>query len=121
MRLAGKRTNSRSKLPTTSADWSALIPVLPGEGPRSRALYSAIRRLMETGAVPAGAKLPTTRDLAGRFGLSRSAAIAAFEMLLSDGFAEARVGAGTFFAALVPRLPQDRVSPRPPDPLPPPA
>ena len=71
--------------------------------------------------MPAGAKLPTTRDLAGRFGLSRSAAIAAFEMLLSDGFAEARIGAGTFVAALVPRLPQDRASPRPPDPLPAPA
>ena len=98
-------------MPTTSADWSALIPVLPGEGPRAQALYSAIRRLIETGAVPAGAKLPTTRDLAGRFGLSRAAAIAAFEMLVSEGFAEARIGAGTFVAGLVPHLPQDQAAP----------
>ncbi len=121
MRLAQKRTNSRSKLPTTSADWSALIPVLPGEGPRPKALYSAIRRLIETGAVPAGAKLPTTRDLAGRFNLSRAAAVAAFEMLVCEGFAEARIGAGTFVAGLVPHLPPEGAPPRAPDPPPTPA
>ncbi|MDR6870546.1 GntR family transcriptional regulator/MocR family aminotransferase [Bosea sp. BE125] len=81
------------------------MPVLPGEGPRTRELYAAIRRLIEAGVVPAGAKLPTTRDLARRFGLSRASAVAAFEMLTADGFAEARVGAGTFVAAQVPHLP----------------
>ena len=106
MRLAQKRTNSEPKNKTNSGDWSALIPVLPGEGPRTRALYGAIRELIEEGAVPGGAKLPTTRDLARRFRLSRAAAIAAFEMLVAEGFAEARVGAGTFVAQKVPRLPQ---------------
>ena len=105
MRLAQKRTNSKPKRQTNPPDWSGLIPVLPGEGPRTRALYGAIRGLIESGAVPAGAKLPTTRDLARRFRLSRAAAVAAFEMLVSEGFAEARVGAGTFVAGQVPRLP----------------
>ena len=89
MRLARKSTNSGSKYMTNSPDWSALVPVLPGAGPRSKALYSAIRSLIESGAVPGGAKLPTTRDLARRFGLSRAAAIAAFESLIGEGFAEA--------------------------------
>ncbi|MES2293586.1 MAG: PLP-dependent aminotransferase family protein [Pseudomonadota bacterium] len=101
---------------TNSPDWSALVPVLPGGGPRSKALYSAIRSLIERGAVPAGAKLPTTRDLARRFRLSRAAAIAAFETLVSEGFAEARVGAGTFVAGQVPRLPQEKAAGRAPDP-----
>jgi GntR family transcriptional regulator/MocR family aminotransferase len=101
---------------TNSPDWSALVPVLPGAGPRSKALYSAIRSLIEAGAVPGGAKLPTTRDLARRFGLSRAAAIAAFESLIGEGFAEARVGAGTFVAHQVPRLPQQKARPVPPDP-----
>lgn len=116
MRLARKSTNSGSKYRTNSPDWSALVPVLPGAGPRSKALYSAIRRLIEAGAVPGGAKLPTTRDLARRFGLSRAAAIAAFESLIGEGFAEARVGAGTFVAHQVPRLPQEKSKPVPPGP-----
>ncbi|GLS24236.1 GntR family transcriptional regulator [Labrys miyagiensis] len=67
-----------------------------------RELYAAIRKLIENGQAPPGTKLPTTRDLAKRLGLSRAAAVAAFEMLVADGFAEARVGAGTFVAAQVP-------------------
>ncbi|CAN7212957.1 PLP-dependent aminotransferase family protein [Bosea sp. LjRoot9] len=103
------------KKTTNLPDWSALMPVLPGEGPRTRELYAAIRRLIEAGVVPAGAKLPTTRDLARRFGLSRASAVAAFEMLTADGFAEARVGAGTFVAAQVPHLPVAAVKERGPD------
>ena len=116
MRLAHKSTNSGSKDKTNSPDWSALVPVLPGAGPRSKALYSAIRGLIESGGVGAGAKLPTTRDLAHRFGLSRAAAIAAFETLIGEGFAEARVGAGTFVAKAVPRLPQKKAKTAAPDP-----
>lgn len=103
------------KIQTNSPDWSALIPVLPGDGPRSRELYAALRRLIETGALAAGAKLPTTRDLARRFGLSRSAAVACFETLISEGFAVARVGAGTFVAPDVPYLPVTLIKPRPPE------
>lgn len=114
MRLARKRTNSEPDYRTNSPDWSALVPVLPGSGPRSKALYSAIRSLIESGAVPGGAKLPTTRDLARRFGLSRAAAIAAFESLIGEGFAEARVGAGTFVAQAVPRLPKGKIKSAPP-------
>lgn len=116
MRLARKSTNSDLKYKTNSPDWSALVPVLPGSGPRSKALYSAIRSLIESGAVPGGAKLPTTRDLARRFGLSRAAAIAAFESLIGEGFAEARVGAGTFVAQAVPRVPKEKAKPASPDP-----
>ena len=90
--------NFRTNLP----DWSAAVPLLPEAGPRRVALYREIRRLIEEGALPPGAKLPTTRDLAGRFGLARGAAVAAYEMLVADGFAEARVGAGTYVARNVP-------------------
>ena len=59
--------------------------------------------LIEQGAVSPGAKLPTTRDLAARLGLSRGAAVAAYETLQADGYLEARTGAGTYVAARVPR------------------
>ena len=103
---------------TNLPDWSALVPVLvpvlPGEGPRARAVYAALRRLIEEGRLPAGAKLPPSRALAGQLGLARGAVVAGFEMLVADGFAEARVGAGTYVAAAVPRL----VAPPPPPPAP---
>lgn len=91
------------------------MPVLPGDGPRTRELYLAIRRLIEAGRVPAGAKLPTTRDLSRRLGLSRASAIAAFELLTAEGFAEARIGAGTFVASRVPDLSHMTAMARVPD------
>lgn len=89
---------------TNFADWSGLTPILPPDGPRARALYTALRGLIEAGSLPPGAKLPPTRNLAARFAVSRGAAVAAYEQLLAEGFAQARIGAGTYVAAHVPRL-----------------
>ncbi len=86
------------------ADWSRLVPILPQGGPRKITLYRALRGSIESGALPPGSKLPTTRDLAQRLNVSRGAAVAAFDMLIADGFAEARTGAGTFVARSVPNL-----------------
>jgi GntR family transcriptional regulator / MocR family aminotransferase len=88
----------------TNSDWSANTPVLPAQGPRRLALYRSLRGLIESGQMKPGDKLPTTRDISGRFGVSRGAAVAAYEMLVADGFAEARVGAGTYVADAVPVL-----------------
>ena len=76
--------------------------MLPAKGPRRLALYRSLRGLIECGQMKPGDKLPTTRDIAKRFGVSRGAAVAAYEMLVADGFAEARVGAGTYVAEAVP-------------------
>jgi GntR family transcriptional regulator/MocR family aminotransferase len=51
-----------------------------------------------------GAKLPPSRELAGQLSVSRGAVVVAFEQLVADGFAEARVGSGTFVARAVPRV-----------------
>ncbi len=88
---------------TNSPDWSALIPVPSEVGPRAVALYRALRRLIETGTLARGEKLPPSRDLARRLGIARGAAVAAFERLAAEGFVEARVGAGTFVAVDLPR------------------
>lgn len=103
----------------TNPDWSALLPVLPATGPRARALYRCLRQAIEGGSLPAGAKLPPTRDLAARFGLARGAAVAAYEQLVAEGFARAQVGAGTFVAEAVPHLapaPPPQAAPAPAGP-----
>ncbi|WP_342641949.1 PLP-dependent aminotransferase family protein [Rhodoligotrophos ferricapiens] len=101
-----------AKITTNSPDWSSLIPVLPDGGPQTGQLYSAIRRLIESGLVSPGTKLPTTRDLAKRLNISRTAAIAAFELLTAEGFTDARIGAGTFVAEHVPLLAPAHSKPR---------
>ena len=105
---------------TNIPDWSALIPVLPDDAPsgpggpaRWQRLYAKLRQLIEDGHLPPGAKLPPSRDLAARLGLARGAVVAAFELLVAEGFAEARTGAGTFVAA---RVPHRRAGTAPPDP-----
>ncbi|MBR0555509.1 PLP-dependent aminotransferase family protein [Ciceribacter sp. L1K23] len=108
-----------AKSRTNHPDWSIFVPVLPEKGPRPQALYAEIRRLIEQGRLPPGSKLPTTRDLAARFSLARGAAVVAYEMLVADGFAEARVGAGTYVARVVPSIGGlvVRERKRPPEPL----
>lgn len=93
---------------TNMPDWSGLIPLMPAAsdlpGSRARGVYAALRRAIETGRLPPGAKLPPSRALAAQWGLARGAVVAGYEMLLAEGFAEARVGAGTFVAGAVPQL-----------------
>ncbi|OJY26864.1 MAG: transcriptional regulator [Rhodobacterales bacterium 65-51] len=99
---------------TNRPDWSALMPILPEQGPRARAIYAALRQRIEEGALPSGTKLPPTRDLAARLGVARGAVVAAFEMLAAEGFTEAKVGSGTFVAEAVPCLVPAGPAPVPP-------
>ncbi|MFZ9632665.1 MAG: PLP-dependent aminotransferase family protein [Alphaproteobacteria bacterium] len=101
---------------TILPDWSALMPVRTDPGPRGAALYAALRRMIEDGRVPPGAKLPPSRVLAAQARIARNVVVAAFERLAAEGYVVARVGAGSFVAPDVPRL-----APRAPRPLPAPA
>ena len=88
-----------------------MIPLLQGEGSRATALYAALRGLVESGQLQPGAKLPPSRQLASQLSISRGAVVAAFDQLVSDGFAEAAVGSGTFVAQAVPRPRQQSLKP----------
>jgi DNA-binding GntR family transcriptional regulator len=52
-------------------------------------------RAFETGAVPRGARLPSTRLLARLLGVSRNTASAAYEELAADGLIRGQHGSGT--------------------------
>jgi len=47
------------------------------------------------GRLEPGCRLPSTRDLARQFGLSRGTVVTAFDMLLAEGYVEATSGSGT--------------------------
>ena len=62
-------------------------------------LVRRLRSTIESGALPVGAKMPGTRELAKRLGLGRNTVTLAYEQLIAEGYLEARVGAGTFVCA----------------------
>jgi len=58
-----------------------------------------IRDALVGGVLPVGARLPSTRALAGDLGVSRSVTEQAFDQLAAEGWLETRRGSGTFVAA----------------------
>lgn len=77
---------------------------MPAAGSRDRfaALHRQIRAAIIDGRLAAGLRLPTTRELSARLGVSRNTVVAAYEQLASEGYLLSRQRAGTFVAAVVP-------------------
>ena len=63
------------------------------------ALYHALREAIQEGRLPGGMKLPSTRELADRYGLSRGAVAQSYDMLMAEGYVYAETGRGTFVTA----------------------
>ena len=74
----------------------------PADAPVFRQIYLQLRSAILSGTLRPGTKLPSTRELAVQLGVSRSAAVAAFEQLLAEGYASGRKGAGTYIASDLP-------------------
>lgn len=78
---------------------------LPSRDPRFSAyrwLYSALRAAILEGRLRPGARLPATRDLATQYRLSRGTIVSAVEQLKSEGYAQARMGSGTYVSSTLP-------------------
>ncbi|MBS0383284.1 MAG: GntR family transcriptional regulator, partial [Proteobacteria bacterium] len=69
-----------------------------GHGPAYLRLRRAIRGAVERAAIEPGQTLPSERDLARQFGLSRVTVRKAIAGLVEDGVLTQRHGAGTFVA-----------------------
>lgn len=72
--------------------WS---PPEPGE-PVVRRLYDQVRGAILSGALKPGGRLPSSRDFSARLGVARASVVAAYDLLLAEGYAEGRAGSGTF-------------------------
>jgi GntR family transcriptional regulator/MocR family aminotransferase len=55
-----------------------------------------MRQAILSGALRAGERLPSTRDLAEQLGISRTVVLLAYEQLLAEGFVNGRGGSGTY-------------------------
>ena len=81
------------------------LPIgLPVRGSRLllRDLHRQLRTAITIGRLRPGARLPSTRALASSCGVSRNTAVAAYELLLSEGYVVARSGSGTRVADSLP-------------------
>jgi GntR family transcriptional regulator/MocR family aminotransferase len=98
-----------------AADPTLMLPERELTQPATRWLYAALRHAILHGRLRPGKRLPATRELARRYGLSRGTIVAAFEQLRAEGYLQARAGSGTFVARILPErlLHAPRSSPRP--------
>ena len=63
-------------------------------------IAAQVRGLIERGVLKIGDRLPPNRELAETLGVNRSTVATAYDELLADGLIAARVGSGTFVAAV---------------------
>lgn len=85
---------------------------LRGRGSLLHDLHRQLRTAILDGRLRPGLRLPSTRSLALGYGVSRNTAIAAYDLLLSEGYAVARRGSGTRVAETLPRSPKSGPSGR---------
>ncbi|WP_347259292.1 GntR family transcriptional regulator, partial [Methylocaldum sp.] len=82
------------------------LPItLPRKGSREllRSVYCQLREAILDGRLQSGTRLPSTRAFAAAIGVSRNTAVAAYELLLSEGYLTVRSGSGTYVADISPR------------------
>ncbi len=86
------------------AEVSELLITLDSKGaePLYRQLYRGIREAILSGRLPAGFRVPATRQLAQDLGVSRSTVLVAFDQLVAEGYIVGAVGSGSYVARLIP-------------------
>jgi GntR family transcriptional regulator / MocR family aminotransferase len=72
-----------------------------------RWLYRELRAAILDGRLKPGSRMPSTRNLAEQYDISRGTVVVAFDHLRSEGYIKTQVGAGTFVAS---NLPDDSLS-----------
>jgi 2-aminoadipate transaminase len=72
------------------------------ETPLYQQLSTYFSGLIGSGSLPAGERLPATRELAGQLGINRTTVSAAYELLEAQGLISGQVGRGSFVADRTP-------------------
>lgn len=71
-----------------------------GGAPLHDQLKRQLRAAVQTGRLPAGTRLPSTRSLAADMGLSRGVVVEAYEQLIAEGYFTSSPGSGTRVGAV---------------------
>jgi GntR family transcriptional regulator/MocR family aminotransferase len=71
-----------------------------------KTLHAQLRGAIVDGRLGTGLKLPSSRLFARQYGISRNCVIAAYDLLLAEGYLTAEPRGGTYVAGAVPGLPE---------------
>src|SRR5215813_9563457 len=80
-----------------------------GSEPLHHQVYRELVQLILSGRLRPGARLPSSRMLADELGVARNTVLLALEQLLSEGYVEARRGAGTYVSRELPDRSPERL------------
>ncbi|MCB1692778.1 MAG: PLP-dependent aminotransferase family protein [Pseudomonadales bacterium] len=72
--------------------------------PLYRQLFERIRQSIHDGNLVPGSRLPASRELAGELAISRNTVNSAYDLLVAEGYVDARRGAGYFVARRLPDM-----------------
>src|SRR4249919_785045 len=75
-----------------------------GQHQRTRRLHEQLRAAILDGRLAAGASLPSTRQVAADLGVARNTVIAAYDLLIAEGYVVPRPGAKAVVAELAMRM-----------------
>ena len=64
----------------------------------TRQIYRQLRERILDGRLKSGDRLPASRELAEELAVARKTVTQAYDLLISEGFLESRLGSGTFVA-----------------------
>jgi GntR family transcriptional regulator/MocR family aminotransferase len=104
---SGKRQGMPRDLRSRSrwADFLDLTVDTTSRTPLLQQVYLLLRGAILSHALLPGSRLPSTRRLADRLGVSRTSVLSAYDQLLAEGYVEGRAGSGTFVTHDVPQPP----------------
>jgi len=67
-----------------------------------RQIYLCLRNAIIGQALAPGSRLPSTRELAKKLGVSRTSVLTAYDQLLAEGYVEGKAGSGTYVSSDLP-------------------
>ncbi|HEX6897715.1 MAG TPA: PLP-dependent aminotransferase family protein, partial [Bryobacteraceae bacterium] len=80
----------------------AIVVNPAGSMPLHRQVYEEWRKGILTGRFHRGDRVPSSRELAGMLGISRSTVTEAYDQLVAEGYLESAHGSGTFVCRQIP-------------------
>lgn len=83
-------------MPVAGANPKTTAPRDGRLGQLRQQVYEQLRSAIEQGRLPAGTRLPPSREHAASLGVSRNTVLWAVQRLQAEGYVEARVGDGTY-------------------------
>ncbi len=89
-------------MPKRSRATSLTLPPRDAAAPNYRWLSGTLRAAILEGRLAPGSRLPSTRDLAREYGLSRGTIVSAFQELGAQGYVSGRIGSGTYVNTVLP-------------------